>query len=300
MLPIKWFKGSKANKDQNTTIVSETHPVFAKLPDGRYILFVGSDGRQMKNLPQLSHVYTSPNPVTNGFGDINVGDTLENIDISEVVRRMLEEYKEVVLNSVSIDKNKFEIGQTLSGDIKITCNVSNSGNLNPGASTVSSSPQIFTQQSIDPLVVKTITVTNHTKNSPGSVSVTVVARGTGGEQSSKNANINWFAPIVFGSTSDTLIDTQAKFNNLIGKFLQSSRQGLYDFTGGYSHVLIPKTMSIANIGFTDIDLNTGNPLFSYDVTQQSDVTFNNGFINVDFYYFRSTNLINSPTRMQIT
>ncbi len=298
---FKWFKGTKSNKLTNTLVVPEGNVVIARLPDNRYQMFITDGQRQMRNLPQLSHVYPFDQPTTVKVGGINAGSVLKDLDVADVLQQILSEYQAVVLNSFTVSPSSREIGQALSGTIQVVCNVTNLQNVNPGASTIiSSGPSLFSEQQINPATPNVISVTSHTKNTPGNVTITVTVRGINGESSARNVSLPWFAPIVFGSHPDLTIDTQTQYNQLTGKKLQNARQSVNNFPGGgYSHLLIPKTISISGIGFIDIDIATGNPLFTYGMQQQTDRTFNNGFVDVNFWYFRSTNFQNAATRMQV-
>jgi hypothetical protein len=298
--PIILRRGTTQRIQQAQEVPEDGMPIVETTASGEKILRIGDGARLVKDLEPINSIYQSDTPTTVSFQGIPAGSVLKGVDSREILRRILSPYQAVVLNSASVTPNTFEIGQTITGNLSVTCSVSNSANLNPGASYITSNPLLFAQQSINPLVPATIAITTpRTYNDPISLQVTVTAVGQGGELSARNATISVLAPVYFGTSVLEQITNATQLATLT-KSLRSSRTGTYNFAGGgYTHFLVCNKISVSGIGFVDIDITTGNPLFTYAMQAMPDLSVSNGYITITLKCYRSVNFINAATRMQV-
>lgn len=277
--------------------------IIERHPSGQIRIKIGSGTG--KTFPQ--EVYLNDNiivrtdPTTKAFGDIPAGTVLGDKSVIEAFNAAYWAYQDVVLNSIGLSPNEIEIGFELSGNLTVTPNISNSGNLITGdAATIDST--LVANGAFDPRSPLVIAIIAATNNTPTDVPVTVEITGNETETSQKIANVSWLPRIIhLSNASDSITDAPTILAAVGGDtILSNTRQGLKDFTGGYSHFYFPSFVNITGIGFADIDLNTGLPLFNYAVEQQNDVVINNGQISVTLKYFRSVNTFGGATRCEVT
>lgn len=248
-------------------------------------------------------IITRSDPTTKAWGDIPAGTTLTDKSIIEAVYDAYWQHQDVNLSGLSVSPNQLEIGFQLSGNLVVTPAIQNAGNLLAGTDAGLISSALVADQNFDPRSALTIAAIATTYNTPASVPITVTIYGTDSETSQRSEQFQWLPRIIHLVSTNPALTAEATILAAAGggSVLSNSRARDYDFAGGgYNYIFIPSFISIANIGFTDIDLNTGNPLFNFAMQQLNNVIINNGQISVTLQCFRSVNQFSAPTRIRVS
>lgn len=303
-LPFIPDRGTSAALNADAITLDFGRIVIEKHASGQMRMKVGRDGtKTFANEVYLNdNIITRADATTKAFGDIPAGTVLTDKSVREAFNDAYWAYQNVVLSNLYTSPSKLEIGFELSGNLLITSTISNSDNLALGdAATIDST--LVANGAFDPRLPLTIAAIATTKNIPTDEPITVELTGLESETSQKSINFQWLPRILHLVDTSEDMTTEATILAAAGggSILSNSRTRDYDFDGGgYSHIYIPSFISIANIGFTDIDVNTGLPLFNYAMQQQSDVVINNGQISVTLQYFRSVNQFTAATRFRVS
>ena len=297
--------GIGARSIDSADAVTETYvpprgEIVVVVTDTGTVVIAGDGSKTIAQLFALTSLgsvtYPYDEDSTISVGGIPVGYDLYNKQLADLWQKMLVVYQNVSISSLSHNIGTLEVGYPVSGNKNISFSIANAGNLAAGNSaTLYSSPALFSAFSFNPSTSPQVVAFNgYVFNAVASATITMQVTGQQAEVASRNTNVNWYAPIYYGSTALTSITTEAQIKALAVKTLKGSAPGTYSFTGGRSCICIPTLLAEPPLP-NFIDNDTG---LVYAFDKLSNVTLNNGAINLTMRVYLS-NFINGPTTLKI-
>jgi len=292
---IKLRRTTRAIASASTEVLKYGEPIAVNNGDGTTDLIVGDGVTMLKDLNKIGNPKYSYSELTKvKIGGVSAGSSLENKSLERILYEVFSEYQSASLTSLSHNKGTLEVGYPISGNIQFTPVSTNTSNI--ASATISSTPTIFSSQSVDATGVFTVAGNGYTRTNVGSSTVTLSATGGLGESSSAQTSVKWQGRIYFGTSAENEIYTKANVTSLASSVLRDTAAGDYYITSsGYIYICIPNAMGIPVLENLK-DKDTG---LTYDFIRRGDIVFSNGYIDLTYKIFRSTYYRNGTSIVQI-
>lgn len=252
-------------------------------------LTVNGSSRVIDNL-----LYTSSGPANVTVGGIKEGEVFKNVPVSTMLDRLLIQYKEPEITKFNIQRDTYQLGETMTSPIILSWTVSNSINLKNGKIMFKFGNNVITP-------VKDITyddnavfdVEPQVLYQQGNKGITMSITDDNGVKLSKTTEVKWVNTIYFGSSMDEEITP--KNINTLATVNGNSVSGTFNFpAGGYKFVLIPAIWKDPTV-FSDP--NNGLPVY---IDKMSNISITNKFgVEQEYKVFRTHNLLNGSISITI-
>lgn len=252
-------------------------------------LTVNGSSRVIDNL-----LYTSSGPANVTVGGIKEGEVFKNVPVSTMLDRLLIQYKEPEITKFNIQRDTYQLGETMTSPIILSWTVSNSINLKNGKIMFKFGNNVITP-------VKDITyddnavfdVEPQVLYQQGNKGITMSITDDNGVKLSKTTEVKWVNTIYFGSSMDEEITP--KNINTLATVNGNSVSGTFNFpAGGYKFVLIP---AIWKDPIVFSDPNNGLPVY---IDKMSNISITNKFgVEQEYKVFRTHNLLNGSISITI-
>ena len=252
-------------------------------------LTVNGSSRVIDNL-----LYTSSGPANVTVGGIKEGEVFKNVPMSTMLDRLLIQYKEPEITKFNIQRDTYQLGETMTSPIILSWTVSNSINLKNGKIMFKFGNNVITP-------VKDITyddnaifdVEPQVLYQQGNKGITMSITDDNGVKLTKTTEVKWVNTIYFGSSMDEEITP--KNINTLATVNGNSVSGTFNFpAGGYKFVLIPAIWKDPTV-FSDP--NNGLPVY---IDKMSNITITNKFgVEQEYKVFRTHNLLNGSISITI-
>ena len=252
-------------------------------------LTVNGNSRVIDNL-----LYTSSGPANVTVGGIKEGEVFKNVPVSTMLDRLLIQYKEPEITKFNIQRDTYQLGETMTSPIILSWTVSNSINLKNGKIMFKFGNNVITP-------VKDITyddnaifdVEPQVLYQQGNKGITMSITDDNGVKLTKTTEVKWVNTIYFGSSMDEEITP--KNINTLATVNGNSVSGTFNFpAGGYKFVLIPAIWKDPTV-FSDP--NNGLPVY---IDKMSNISITNKFgVEQEYKVFRTHNLLNGSISITI-
>lgn len=252
-------------------------------------LAVNGGGSVINNL-----LYTSSGPANVTIGGIKEGEVFKNVPISTMFDRLLIKYKEPEITKFNIQRDTYQLGETMTSPITLSWTISNSINLKNGKIMFKFGTKVITPNknityddnaifNVEPIVLY----------QQGNKGITMMVTDDNGVKLTKTTEVKWVNTIYFGSSMDEEINV--KNINSLATVNGNSVSGTFNFpAGGYKFVLIPAIWKDPTV-FSDP--NNGLPVY---VDKMSNISITNKFgVQQEYKVFRTHNLLNGSISITI-
>lgn len=295
-------RGEKSALENTQTILEFGRLVVEKSPNGKIRLKIGDGTKKYLDQNYIGEsIVERADTTTVKIGDSLIGTNNKDKSFVEWLNEAAYAYQSVVLNSINIDQNDVELGQSLNNSISINLTITNSTNLANGSSAVvSSSPSIFTPQSFDPRSGYIITGVSGSFNVQTDIVLTVVITGKNSETSVNTRTIKVSPKIWWGSSALTSLTTFTQLKALGNNKITRERTGDYSFVNNYSYIGFPSTINISGLAFIDLEKNSNTELLTYAIDYIGDLVVTNDYgVQVTYKVYRSTYLFGGITKFRV-
>lgn len=234
------------------------------------------------------YTYTNSDPIVVPIGDIGVGETFENVSLTELLTRILYPYQAPSFDSFSItgQNTVLEVGDTITFGVKpFTWSTLNDANIIPSTISITDiTTSTVIGSNLDNDGAEGLSVDAITENSATNHVWRIAADGVRNEVISRDFTVNWRWRMYYGTSAlESLTETDVKA--LANDYLASGRTASLSVTSGdYKYIAYPQTFGLAT-AFND-------PVSGFPVAMEAPVTVNitNAFgVSQDYYVYRTTN-----------
>lgn len=262
---------------------------------------IGDGTRKWSELPFNSgSEYLHTNLVTNSIGDILTGTSQSGRDLSDITKDMISPYVAPAVSNVKLNVNgidffnivQMEIGQSITGDVEISYDVSNQENLEAIPVTVdtfgvfdeTNNPYNLGNILITPLasIVPTDTVV---------YSIRLRVAHTNGESSWAYAYIRFDTRFIWGASAlaDLTTETHAlALKPSGGDGVKTTYKADYSLTSaGYGYVLIPSILLSGQPVPIWTDITNPNAPANIGMINMGTLQVNNGVGTYNYEKFRT-------------
>ncbi|MHA2063631.1 MAG: hypothetical protein ACXABY_04525 [Candidatus Thorarchaeota archaeon] len=296
MITIKLRRGDKSKIESSEIIPSAGEPVV-EVEENATRLKIGDGITSIKNLQYIGEdaIYTSTVPVTADHGGVSAGEVLAGMKVSDVLEKILTEYQDVNITSLSHDLSDYEVGYDATGTVNVSFTIANQANAVSG--TLSSTEGLIATQAVNVSTVDPVPVnlTGYSSNIVSTAGITLAVTGSEGEEDIATTNAYWKGKIYYGHRSTKTLLTEAQIEGLVSSSLETSAIRTYNISAGYGYICIPDVIPLPTLDqFYDPDTN-----FKFDMSYLGSTTVNNTKIDLTYAVYSTSNYLNGTYNIDI-
>lgn len=234
-----------------------------------------------------TYTNTTPTPVV--IGGVPAGTTFNDVPITDVFNMLFYPYQPPAFTQFSVNKTQYEIGESTGTQLMLSWNTSNQANIQPNSVVITFNNTEIGANLANSGTNQTFTITETTKNVPGTVPVKIELTNTKNEKANRTVNLEWLHSIYYGVSALDTITGVASFTKINTNTIART----YNFAaGGYKYLVYPSSIADC-IEWKDESTNLQVP---FEKLTNLNLTNQHG-AQIEYKVFRTLNVLGGSIKI---